>query len=106
MGEEIKYSRFTKSDYQQYEKRLRQETEILAEWFNTQSLSNREAVAGYELEAWLIDDNASPCPHNEDFLSKSGSPYVFPELAKFNIELNVEPQFFNKHLLSDFDRQL
>ncbi len=106
MGEEIKYSRFTKGDYQQYEKHLKQETDILAEWFNTQSLSNREAVAGYELEAWLIDDNASPCPRNEDFLAKSANPYVFPELAKFNIELNVEPQSFNKHLLSDFDRQL
>jgi gamma-glutamyl:cysteine ligase YbdK (ATP-grasp superfamily) len=106
MGEEIKYSRFTRNDYQQYEKHLKQETEILADWFNSHSLSNRDAVAGYELEAWLIDDNASPCPRNEAFLEKSGNPYVFPELAKFNVELNVEPQSFNGNLLSDFERQL
>jgi len=106
MGEEIKYSRFTRSDYQKYEKHLKQETEILAEWFNSHSLSNREAVAGYELEAWLIDDNASPCPRNEDFLEKAANPYIFPELAKFNVELNVEPQSFNKDLLRDFDKQL
>ena len=35
MGEEITYSRFVKSDYQQYERHLQQETELLAEWFNS-----------------------------------------------------------------------
>lgn len=106
MGEEITYSRFVKSDYQQYQKHLKQETEILADWFSSHVLSTKDPVAGYELEAWLIDDNASPCPRNEAFLEHANNPYLFPELAKFNIELNVEPQPFNKYLLSEFDRQL
>jgi hypothetical protein len=106
MGEEITYSRFVKADYQQYEKHLRQETNLLAAWFDNHSLSKKEPVAGYELEAWLIDDNASPCPRNEAFLEHANNPYLFPELAKFNIELNVDPQPFNKNLLSDFDKQL
>ena len=55
MGEEIKYSRFIKADYQQYQKRLQQETDILAEWFSNNALSRKELVAGYELEAWLKD---------------------------------------------------
>ncbi len=106
MGEEITYSRFLKADYQQYEKRLQQETDLLAEWFRSGSLSQKELVAGYELEAWLIDDDSSPCPRNEAFLEQSDNSYVFPELAKFNIELNVEPQSFNSNLLSNFDKQL
>jgi gamma-glutamyl:cysteine ligase YbdK (ATP-grasp superfamily) len=106
MGEEITYSRFVKADYQQYEKHLRRETNMLAEWFDNHSLSKKEPVAGYELEAWLIDHNASPCPRNEAFLEHANNPYLFPELAKFNIELNVGPQSFNKSLLSDFDKQL
>ena len=106
MGEEITYSRFVKTDYHQYEKRLRQETDILAEWFSNHSLSNKDLVAGYELEAWLIDNNASPCPRNEAFLQHADNPYIFPELAKFNIELNVQPQSFNSSLLSDFEKQL
>jgi len=106
MGEEITYSRFNKTDYQQYEKRLRQETDILAEWFKTRSLSEKEPVAGYELEAWLIGDKASPCPQNQAFLERVNSPYIFPELAKFNVELNVEPQSFNSNLLSNFENQL
>ena len=58
MGEEIKYSRFVKTDYQKYQKNLQHETDILAEWFSKNSLSKKELVAGYELEAWLIDSNA------------------------------------------------
>jgi gamma-glutamyl:cysteine ligase YbdK (ATP-grasp superfamily) len=106
MGEEITYSRFVKSDYQQYERHLRQETAILAEWFNSHSLSKREPVAGYELEAWLIDENASPCPRNQALLERANNPYLFPELAKFNIELNVDPQPLNGNVLSDFYSQL
>ena len=106
MGEEITYSRFVKSDYQQYQKHLREETEILAEWFNSHSLSKKEPVAGYELEAWLIDDEATPCPRNQEFLEHANNPYLFPELAKFNIELNVDPQSFNANLLRNFDKQL
>ena len=106
MGEEIKYSRFVKTDYQQYQKRLQQETGILAEWFNNDALSKKELVAGYELEAWLIDSNTSPCPRNEAFLQHANNAYLFPELAKFNIELNVEPQSFNSNLLSDFEEQM
>jgi gamma-glutamyl:cysteine ligase YbdK (ATP-grasp superfamily) len=106
MGEEITYSRFVKSDYQQYQKHLRQETEILAEWFNSHFLSTKAPVAGYELEAWLIGDDASPCPRNQAFLEHADNPYLFPELAKFNIELNVDPQPFNANLLRNFDQQL
>ena len=106
MGEEIKYSRFVKTDYQQYARHLQQETDLLEEWFNCNSLSRKDPVAGYELEAWLIDDHASPCPQNEPFLERVDNPYIFPELAKFNVELNVDPRSFNKTLLGDFERHL
>jgi hypothetical protein len=106
MGEEITYSRFNKADYQQYEKRLREETDVLSDWFSNHALSDKELVAGYELEAWLIGDNASPCPQNESFLKRADNPYIFPELAKFNVELNVEPHPFNSSLLGDFEKQL
>ena len=106
MGEEITYSRFVKSDYQQYERRLQQETELLAEWFDSHALSRREAVAGYELEAWLIGDDASPCPRNDTFLEQVNNPYIFPELARFNVELNVDPQSLNGGVLSQFKEHL
>ena len=106
MGEEIKYSRFNHADYARFEKHLKQETGILGEWFEHDRLSSKPPVAGYELEAWLIDDDAAPCPQNEKFMQAANDPMMSMELAKFNIELNVEPQAFNHSLLRDFDKQL
>jgi gamma-glutamyl:cysteine ligase YbdK (ATP-grasp superfamily) len=63
-------------------------------------------VAGYELEAWLIDDAAAPCPCNEKFMQALDDPMVSPELAKFNIELNVEPAPFTRDLLRDSEKEL
>lgn len=106
MGEEIKYSRFVKTDYQQYARHLQRETELLAEWFNNNALSRKQAVAGYELEAWLIDNDASPCPHNDTFLERVNSPDMFPELARFNVELNVDPKPLSNRVLIEFETHL
>jgi gamma-glutamyl:cysteine ligase YbdK (ATP-grasp superfamily) len=106
MGEEIKYSRFTRSDHARFEKNLKQETGILVEWFAHGHISNKSPVAGYELEAWLIDAAAAPCPENEKFMQAVDDPMMSPELAKFNVELNVEAEPFNRSLLRDFEKEL
>ena len=91
MGEEILYSHFKRSDFSGFEKRLRQETSLLQEMFDTGKLSDRELVAGYELEACLIDRQQRPRPDNELLLSYADDPLLSPELARFNFELNAEP---------------
>jgi gamma-glutamyl:cysteine ligase YbdK (ATP-grasp superfamily) len=57
-------------------------------------------VCGLELEAWLIDGDAMPAPCNQAFLDKIGDPLVVPELARFNVELNVHPQPLHATALS------
>jgi hypothetical protein len=49
-------------------------------------------MLGYELEAWLVDDNFRPAPINERFLQALDNPLVVPELARFNVELNSLPE--------------
>lgn len=106
MGEEIKYTRFNKSDYSGFKKRLDIETELLAEWFNKRAFSTQAPIAGYELEAWLLDKAANPCPHNEAFLEQANNALITPELAKFNIELNVVPQQLSGDVLQNFHTSL
>ena len=81
MGEEIQYSRFKQSDYARFKKSLLDETQILNEWFNNKSFSNDPLVAGYELEAWLIDQTGVPCPNNEQLLQSAHNDLLSPELA-------------------------
>ncbi|MDT8283252.1 MAG: glutamate--cysteine ligase, partial [Gammaproteobacteria bacterium] len=106
MGEEIQYSRFNKTDYQQFVSRLKKETELLKSWFDTNYFSTSTLMAGYELEAWLIDQEARPVTINQEFLELANNDLLSPELAKFNIELNVEPERLSNNVLSIFEKKL
>lgn len=106
MGEEIQYSRFNKSDYQKFSLLLKSETELLKSWFENHKFSNAPLMAGYELETWLINNSAKPVAINEAFLKKANNPLLSPELAKFNIELNVDPEPLSNNVLSNFETKL
>ena len=106
MGEEIQYSRFNKTDYQKFASRLEKETALLKSWFDNNKFSTSPLTAGYELEAWLIDQQAKPSAINEAFLQQANNALLTPELAKFNIELNVEPELLSNNVLSNFEKKL
>ena len=91
MGDEITHSHFSRSDFEAFAQRLQAETRLLGQWFNDKVFSNRVPVCGLELEAWLIDAQGLPAPLNQSFLKKMDDPLVVPELARFNVELNVHP---------------
>jgi gamma-glutamyl:cysteine ligase YbdK (ATP-grasp superfamily) len=92
MGQDLSSSRFTRQDFKLFERQLQQETEELQHWFNDGVFVTEGLTAGFEMEAWLIDSDQRPAPVNEAFFRRSRSPMIVPELAKFNIEFNVEPQ--------------
>ena len=69
MGQEINTRHFTAKDFESFQQRLAEETEILAGWFEHQQLSSRGLVAGYEMEAWLIDQQAKPAASCKSTLS-------------------------------------
>lgn len=106
MGEEIKYSHFKKLDYQQFVSRLEEETALVNDWFKCKQFSSSQIMAGYELEAWLIDKAGHPAAINAEFLNLANNNLLSPELAKFNIELNVEPEQLSNKVLSSFQRKL
>ncbi|HSG88727.1 MAG TPA: hypothetical protein VLA56_05920 [Pseudomonadales bacterium] len=91
MGQEIDRSEFTAQDVDAFAERLAAETARLARWFSSQRFSRRAFMAGFELEAWLIDDAAQPCAMNENYLRTLGNDLVVPELSQFNVELNGSP---------------
>jgi hypothetical protein len=92
MGEEIRTIRFTPEDDREFAARLRAETDLLSQWIDGGRLARTGHVAGFELEAWLLDHAGFPYPANERLLALLASPLVVPELSRFNIELNGTPQ--------------
>lgn len=91
MGDEIPRRHFNAEDFSVFRFRLDDETRLLAEQFSRNLFSERGDIAGFELEAWLVDGNGDPLPENERFLNHLNNPLVVPELANYNVELNGSP---------------
>ncbi|HEB96110.1 MAG TPA: glutamate--cysteine ligase [Sedimenticola thiotaurini] len=92
MGQEISSTQFTADDFEEFGERLARETGLLEEWLESGGLASDEQVGGFELEAWLVDEEMRPSPINETLLDRLGDPLVVPELARFNLEINGTPQ--------------
>lgn len=89
MGEEIGSDHFTQDDFREFGERLARETALIRNLQDEGGLSDVGPVIGLELEAWLIDHNFFPAPHNQSFLARLGSDMVVAELSRFNIEINT-----------------
>lgn len=106
MGQEITSRHFKHHDFQRYEAALAQEMALLHSWFTEGRFSSRRSIGGLELEAWLIDSAAAPLPINEAYLQRLAMPTVVPELSRFNIELNVAPQYLAGDGLCKLEQEL
>ena len=91
MGQEISFSQFDKSDFYHFHQKLKQETALLKTMIEKKACSTRSPVAGFEVEAWILNKDMHPSPSNDSFLASLNNPLAFAELAKFNIELNSTP---------------
>ncbi len=92
MGQEISTTRFKQRDFQRFSGCLADETLLLQDWIREQRFSSKRAIGGFEIEAWLVNDNYLPAAINEPYIEKLCNPLVAPELSRFNVELNVNPQ--------------
>lgn len=106
MGQEIPTSKFTQQDFDLFARNLREETGLLAQYFSEDRFCSRHNVGGFEIEAWLVDQNAMPSPVNNEFLQLLEDPLVVMELARFNIEINVQPRVLKEHALRIFRADL
>ncbi len=91
MGQEIAHSHFKKQDFHAFNTRLREETALVQHWFEEKAFAVKSSIAGFELEAWLVDKKGLPAPINQAYLERIQNPLVVPELSVFNVELNTEP---------------
>lgn len=107
MGQEIESARFNKQDFTRFGKRLAEETSLLQQWFSEHRFSERHAIGGFELEAWLVDRQGEPAPINEEYLALLGDSALYsPELSRFNIEINSSPQALEGDALERMHREL
>jgi gamma-glutamyl:cysteine ligase YbdK (ATP-grasp superfamily) len=91
MGEEIHKENFEQADYDRFQLRLEEETEIVRDLFARRAFDNRTRRLGYELELCLADADGHPSRNNIDIIEATDNPLFTSELAKFNMEINGNP---------------
>ncbi len=106
MGDEIDRRYFDAEDFSAFRERLDEETDLLRQAFAHEEFSTRGDVAGFELEAWLVDDAGDPQPSNHSYLEALNNPLVVPELAAFNVELNGSPSALTGKVFSRLHDEL
>jgi len=106
MGDEIANVQFNKRDFEQYKYHLIRETALLRAWIEQHRICDKRFIAGLELEAWIVDQSMMPAPRNTQCMARIASDEVVPELAKFNLELNVTPQALDSQGLHKLQQEL
>jgi glutamate-cysteine ligase len=106
MGEEISKSQFSDEEFVAFERKLKEETDLLERWFQTQKFYHGPHEGGSELEGWLIDKNGVPAPRNVEFLASHDDEQVVPELSLFNIEFNTDPEALTSDALERMENSL
>jgi hypothetical protein len=105
MGQEISLSHFDECDFTRFHQKLEQETLLLDKLIAQKTCSHRDPVAGFEIEAWLVDKNMRPSPINKHYLATLNDPLASAELAKFNIEFNCLPEPLTGNVFSGLHQQ-
>jgi hypothetical protein len=106
MGQEIDRTHFSETDSRQFASRLAEETAALQSFAEAGGFSDARYVAGFELEAWLLDHAGRPNPINETYLCALNDPLVVPELSRFNVELNAPPVEMGAGVLAAMEESL
>ncbi len=106
MGQEINRTRFSEADFQQFAARLTDETAALRSFAKAGGFTDARYVAGFELEAWLLDHAGRPSPVNDAYLRALNDPLVVPELSRFNVELNAPPVEMGAGVLAAMEESL
>ncbi|MEZ5558178.1 MAG: hypothetical protein R3E86_06475 [Pseudomonadales bacterium] len=106
MGDEIDRRYFDAEDFSAFRERLDAETALLSELFRRGEFSARGDMAGFELEAWLVDERGNPLPKNHEYLAILDNPLVVPELAAYNVELNGSPSRLTGRVFSRLHDEL
>ena len=106
MGQDIHQSHFRKTDFHEFQKRLDEETRILADMVRDNDFEQGRKVAGYELETWLTCKKGYPSPSNESLLAKINNDEIVSELALYNIEVNGPPKDLSANSLSEMEQDI
>ncbi|MDW8287044.1 MAG: CBS domain-containing protein, partial [Flammeovirgaceae bacterium] len=89
------FTRYLLKDIQALEKMLEED------WFEKDVIR-----IGAEQEICLVDEHGKPAPKSMEILKALNHPSYTTELARFNLECNLQPEVLTGKCFSSFEKQL
>jgi len=106
MGEINVKSVVKQKDLNEFTKLLLQDVKALDRMLKEGYFEKSKPKIGAEQEICLIDEHFKPAPRIMDILDKLNQKFFTTELAKFNIEANLTPHYFEKGCFSKLEQEL
>ncbi|GAA4940007.1 hypothetical protein [Actinoplanes utahensis] len=106
MGKDLATAAFSPQDRVRFRRKVRGCLDVLAGMLQDERFEDGGPSAGLEIEINLVDPDAGPAMRNTEILADLGDPRFQPELARFNLELNVPPRRLLGDGLGDFEQDI
>ncbi len=106
MGEINVKSVVKQKDLNEFTRLLLQDVKALDRMLNEGYFEEGKIKIGAEQEICLIDEHYKPAPQVMEILENLNKDYFTTELAKFNIEANLTPHFFEKNCFSKLETEI
>jgi hypothetical protein len=92
VGDDISTATFTREQRQQYREKVRRCLDVFEKMLVEHSFDFDRQLTGLEIELNLVDSSWRPAMANAEVLEAIADPAYQTELARYNIELNVDPR--------------
>ena len=96
----------SKEQSQIFVKHLLEDVEALSFMLDNNWFENDIVRIGAEQEMCIVDKNCKPAHQNIELLNIIDHPDVVTELAKFNIELNLDPKELTGNCFSELEKEI
>src|SRR5690606_24000574 len=106
MGKDVEPQAFTREDRTAFRLQLSKSMEACRRMVAESFLETKSGLAGFEVELNLVGEHGEPALRNAEILRDLDDPSVQPELARFNLELNVEPRRLDERGLVEFENDV
>ena len=91
MGREIGDREYTAKDYEQFNRCIHDQVDILKKVIARPEFGSGETCIGAELELYLMNEQSDVSPVNLQLLEMLQDDQFQPALNQFNLELNLTP---------------
>lgn len=106
MGEHTNFKRSEPDQRTHYVQHLLQDIKSMEYMLEHNLIESGIARIGAEQEFAILDEHWRPAPKSDDFLKTVNDWHFTTELARYNVELNLEPLELNEHAFSTLEEQL